>query len=67
MNFKLEMEIWGYVGIVVKGTLCSNELEFSSECDFRSCFHNCVKPCSCRVNMGKTFGREFKRKFKNER
>lgn len=28
MNFKLEMEIWGYVGIVVKGTLCSNELEF---------------------------------------
>lgn len=48
MNFKLEMEIWGYVGIVVKGQfLCSNELEFSSECDFRICFHNCVKPCSC--------------------
>lgn len=44
---------------VVKGTVCSNELEFFNECSFRRYFHNGVKACSYGVNKERALGREF--------
>ena len=67
MDFKIGLEIWGNVRRVVKGTLCSNELELSSECDFRSCFNNGVKPCNCGVHMEETLRREVNRNLRDER